>query len=103
MNKITKKFIKFAAKDKYMEKERGRWCVRCALGKAKSDFDDSIGEQGLSISQLLKQVATGIQEVASDKPLVEARDFLASLNWDLLFDTKKEAINFMLNNLSDES
>ena len=96
--KLIKTFILFSAKEKYIEKEGSQWCVRCCLGNAKSDFDELPESKKFSMptSDVLKQYAMGFEETDYDKPLVEARDYLASKNFELLFDTRKKAINFMI-------
>jgi len=98
--KLIKKYIKFAAKEKYQEKERDKWCVRCALGNAKSVFDKKYSRYKLPTSELLNQFVWGFQETTYDQPLVESRDYLASINQELLFDTKSKAIQFMLKSIN---
>ena len=96
--KLVKTFILFSANKKYIEKEGNQWCVRCCLASAKSDFDELPENEkfNMPIGDVLKQYATGFEETYYDKPLVEARDYLASKNFELLFDTRKRAISFMI-------
>ncbi len=96
MNALTKEFIKFAAQEKFAEKEGEKWCIRCALGNAKYDFDEKYKQSQMPVGELLMQFADGITKTEYDDILIEARDYLKKTNDDMLFKTKKEAIQFML-------
>ena len=102
MEETVKTFINFAAKEEFLEEERGGWCVRCALGNAKSHFDREYHRRGVPLGDVLAQFATNTYvERDGDYPLPQARDFLASKNFDMLFQTKKEAISFMKESLTN--
>ena len=100
ISKDTKRFIKFAAAGNFIEKEGDKWCVRCALGNAKRDFSKAHPKYDRQDLEEVRQVfMNDYSELPEDKPLVEARNYLADLageNMELLFKTKKEAIRFML-------
>jgi len=100
MTNIVKKFIKFATQERFMEKENNMWCVRCTLANAKPAFDNKFNLPSISIEELFKQsFVTGIEEIEEDKILMEARDYLKTFNFGMLFRTKKEAKKFMLFNV----
>lgn len=100
-NAMAIEFILFAAKEKYMEKEGDRWCVLCALGNAKADFDDLHPEYGMPIRYAMTQVfIEGITETDYDKPLADARDYLLTRPQGMLFDTKGKALSFMRSSVS---
>ena len=94
---LIKKFIEFAAQDKFFEKEGNKWCVRCALGNAADDFVEEFSLPTMPLSILLAQYNTGeYSETEYDEISIKARDYLASINFDLLFSSKKLAKDFML-------
>jgi len=99
MNKKARELIKLATKDKYQEKHNGKWCGFCAIGNAKSDFDEKYPEFLLPTSQLLLQSITSFKETPYDIPLIEARDYLRSLNPTMLFNSKKKLKEFMLKSI----
>ena len=58
--------------------EHGEYCPYCAVAMAKSQLDDE-GGTGMGLSEQLRQLATGFQEVESDKPLVDAANLLGKI------------------------
>lgn len=99
MHAMTKKLIRLAAQNRFQEKEGDKWCVRCALSNAKDVFDKIHGEFKLPTHKLLWQTITDFKETPYDAPLVEARNYLSSINFILLFKTRNDAQRFMLESI----
>lgn len=60
----------------------GQYCLRCVLSEAKSALDDLEGT-GLGLLEVLEDVSRdlaglGMRERSGDRPLIKARDAIAS-------------------------
>lgn len=98
-SKLVKDFIKFSAKDKYLEKEKEGWCVFCAIGNAKIDYEIVNPKWNVPLEVLLTNLFT---ETYYDKPIIDARKFLVLKlkdRKDKFFKSRKSAKDFMLKSI----